>query len=328
MMRSPLSAPCRRSRRQRRRPPTGSHKKKNPPNAAHEGSIGRRPLSSFVNRAADDHTIDNQSDGDHTLAAPSRTDSEFAPQTSIAAFRWPSVCRAAWRRSAAEYQRVADLVLKQSASDRRLVGIAGLRPGDGCTTTLLCLAAAVAGPDRRVILLDANFRSPQLAVQLGVDPVAGWQDVLAHGLSVEEAVIHAQSDCVDLLPLDARNLDGPQLAAGVQPSITAGVLRYAYDVVLLDLGAILAPSSFATTVHLLRNMAIDSASWSPTGAIRTKAIYRWPPSCSRRTAVSRSASSKTEPLERHRTLSPTNLRTLAFDVPNVPRLLATERAAL
>ena len=30
-------------------------------------------------------------------------------------------------------------------------------------------------------------------------------------------------------------------------------------VVLLDLGAILAPSSFATTVHLLRNMSIDSA---------------------------------------------------------------------
>ena len=110
-----------------------------------------------------------------------------------------------------------------------------------------------------MILLDANFRSPQFAVQLGVAPDTGWQDVLARGLSVEEAVIHAQSDCVDLLPLDARNLDGPQLAAGVQPSITAGVLRYAYDVVLLDLGAILAPSSFATTVHLLRNMSIDSA---------------------------------------------------------------------
>jgi Mrp family chromosome partitioning ATPase len=234
-------------------------KKKNPSNIPREGSIGRRPLSSFVNRAAADHATSDRSSADQSPAAPSHADPEFAPQTNIAAFRWPSVCRAAWQRSAAEYQRVAELVLRQSAAEKRLVGIAGLRPGDGCTTTLLCLAAAVAGPDRRVILLDANFRSPQLAAQLGVAPDTGWQDVLARGLGVEEAVIRAQGDRVDLLPLDVRNVDGPQLAAGLQPSITAGVLRYAYDVVLLDLGAILAPSSFATTVHLLRNMSIDSA---------------------------------------------------------------------
>jgi Mrp family chromosome partitioning ATPase len=154
---------------------------------------------------------------------------------------------------------VAELLLRQSAAGRRLIGVAGLRPGDGCTTTLLCLAAAVVGRDRRVILVDANFRSPQLAIQLGVEPTATWRDVLEHGLSVGEAVIRAQRDRVDLLPLPERGLDGPQLAAGLQTSVTAGVLRYAYDAVLLDLGAILAPESFAATVHLLENMRIDSA---------------------------------------------------------------------
>jgi Mrp family chromosome partitioning ATPase len=108
-------------------------------------------------------------------------------------------------------------------------------------------------------MVDANFRSPQLAIQLGVEPTATWQDVLAYGLSVDEAVIRAENDRVDLLPLDERRLDGPKLVAGLQTSVTAGVLRYAYDLVLLDLGAILAPASFATTIHLLQNMRIDGA---------------------------------------------------------------------
>ena len=98
-----------------------------------------------------------------------------------------------------------------------------------------------------------------MAIQLGLEPTATWRDVLEHGLSVGEAVIRAERDRVDLLPLAGRGLDGPQLAAGLQTSVTAGVLRYAYDVTLMDLGAILAPGSFATTVHLLENMRIDSA---------------------------------------------------------------------
>jgi Mrp family chromosome partitioning ATPase len=216
---------------------------------AQDPAIGRRPLSAFINRA----------NAEQPAAEPPQASAPFQPETTVAAFRWPSVCRAAWQRSAADYERVAELVLKQSGAERRLIGLAGLRPGDGCTTTLLCLAAAIAGRERRVILVDANFASPQLAIQLGVEPIAAWQDVLEHGLGVAEAVIRAERDRVDLLPLDGRGLDAAQLAAGLQTSITAGVLRYAYDVVLLDLGPILAPGSFATTLHLLRNMQIDGA---------------------------------------------------------------------
>jgi Mrp family chromosome partitioning ATPase len=219
------------------------------PHPTSEPTVVRRPLSAFIKR----------SNVEQSLTEPPQKDTRFQPETTVPAFRWPSLCRAVWQRSAADYQRVAELVRTQSAAGRRLIGVAGLRPGDGCTTTLLCLAAAVAGADRRVILVDANFSSPQLAIQLGVEPTAAWQDVLEHGRSVAQAVIRADRDRVDLLPLGGRAHDGAQLAAGLQTSVTAGVLRYAYDVVLLDLGAILAPSSFAATVHLLDNMRVDGA---------------------------------------------------------------------
>jgi MinD-like ATPase involved in chromosome partitioning or flagellar assembly len=96
-------------------------------------------------------------------------------------------------------------------------------------------------------------------MQLGVEPTVTWHDVLERHTDVGEAVIRAKQDRVDLLPLGATAAKCPQLACGVQTSVTAGVLRSAYDLVLLDLGAVMAPDSFATTVHLLENMRIDAA---------------------------------------------------------------------
>jgi Mrp family chromosome partitioning ATPase len=128
----------------------------------------------------------------------------------------------------------------------------------------LCFAVALAARKRSVIVVDANFRAPRLAGLLGVQPSTSWQDVLEQGLPVAEAVIRAENDGVDLLPLDlraptAREPNGAKLAAGLQSAITAGVLRYAYEIVLVDLGAILAPRSFLTMSHLIRNMRIEAA---------------------------------------------------------------------
>jgi Mrp family chromosome partitioning ATPase len=219
-----------------------------------EPAIGKRPLSSFAAEPA-------------IAPSPPPAAPAFTPETTISAFQWPRICRALWEQSADDYERVAELLLarcRREPGRGTLIGISSLHAGDGCTTTLLCLAVALAASNTRVILVDANFRAPRLAGMLGVTPTACWQDVLEHGLPVAEAVIRAENDNVDLLPLAARSLNGrepngPQLAAGLQTSITAGVLRYAYDVVLVDLGAVLAPRSFGTMSQLIRNMRIDAA---------------------------------------------------------------------
>jgi Mrp family chromosome partitioning ATPase len=217
-------------------------------------SIGKRPLSSFAAEPA------------FELPQPP-SEPAFRPETAISAFHWPPICRALWDQSADDYQRVADLLLarcRREPGRGTLFGVGSLHAGDGCTTTLLCLAVALAATNTRLILVDANFRAPRLAALLGVEPATCWQDVLENGLPVAEAVIRAENDHVDLLPLAARSLNGcepngAQLAAGLQTSITAGVLRYAYDLVLVDLGAVLAPRSFDSISQLIRNMRIDAA---------------------------------------------------------------------
>lgn len=220
-------------------------------------AIGKRPLSSFAPQPTNEPVI-----GVAPLAEPA-----FEPETTISAFRWPQVCRSLWERFAEQYEHIAELLMSRSnrtSSGGNIIGVGALHAGDGATTTLLCLAVALAARQQSVILVDANFRAPRLAGLLGVQPTTSWQDVLEQGLPVAEAVIHAENDGVDLLPLDlraptAREPNGARLATGLQTSITASVLRYAYEIVLVDLGAILAPRSFSTVSHLIRNMRIESA---------------------------------------------------------------------
>lgn len=225
-------------------------------------TIGKRPLSSFAPQPIAGPAHDSLRFEPAALDEPA-----FCPETVISAFRWPQVCRSLWERFADQYELVADQLLARTqgqAERGSIVGVGALHAGDGATTTLLCLAVALAARQKSVILVDANFRAPRLAGLLGVQPTTSWQDVLEQGLSVAEAVIHAESDGVDLLPLDlrapaAREPNGARLATGLQTAITAGVLRYAYQIALVDLGAILAPRSFNTVSHLVRNMRIESA---------------------------------------------------------------------
>lgn len=226
--------------------------------AAAEGlSSDKRPLSSYAAVHA----------AERGGAPVPIVEPAFRPETTISAFHWPTVCRILWQQYAEQYERIAELLLIRAGREPgrgAVIGISSLHPGDGATTTLLCLAVALAARKHSTILVDANFRAPRLAAALGAEPTTTWQDVLQHGLPVAEAVIHAQHDGLDLLPLDARDPanrepNGAKLAAGLQSSITAGVLRYAYEIVLVDLGAILAPRSFTSIHHLIRNMRISTA---------------------------------------------------------------------
>jgi Mrp family chromosome partitioning ATPase len=213
----------------------------------------KRPLSSFT-------------PAPHFDPAPLE-EPTFLPETTISAFRWPPVCRALWERYANHYHHIAEILLgsaQREAGRGELVGVISLHAGDGATTTLLCLAIALAARKKSLILVDANFRAPRLAGLLGVQPSTSWQDVLGQGLSVADAVICAEDDHIDLLPLDvrepaAREPNGAKLAQSVQSTITADVLRYAYDMVLVDLGAVLAPRSFTTISQLIHNMRIEAA---------------------------------------------------------------------
>ena len=209
----------------------------------------KRPLSSFIASTGIARLGTERAEGDF-----------FRPGTTIASFHWPEVCRALSRLCGQQLGQVADLLVNHAAAGRSLVGIVGMTSGRGATTTALCLAACLSERGRRVILVDGNFRYPRLAKWLEVEPTAGWQDVLKHGAPLTDAVVRATDDHLDLLALGEKiPNDALRLVAGLQAVVTAGVLRHAYDHVLVDAGAFLDVASQPILLELMRNMGIDAA---------------------------------------------------------------------
>jgi Mrp family chromosome partitioning ATPase len=211
---------------------------------------GKRPLSAF--------TVERRTAERKRSATPGTT--AFQPATTVASFSWPSVCRTLCQQSGPEFDRVADLIIRQAEDARSLVGVIGLFPGRGATTSLLCVAARLAARGRRAIIVEGNFLSPRLAALLDAEPTAWWQDVLERGVPIADAVIRADDDNLDLLPLDRETSDPLRLAGSLQVSTTAGALRYAYDLVLVDLGPFFDPDSQPIALELVRNMRIR-ATW-------------------------------------------------------------------
>ncbi len=213
----------------------------------------KRPLSSFITRP---QSLEP--------ASPNENASFVQPGTTVASFQWPKICRELSLRSGPQLDRLADLLRAQSGTGRSLVGVMGLFPRVGATTAALCLASRAARRESaqprapRTILVDGNLCHPRIAAWLDAVPTVGWEEVLRHSAPLADAVIRATDDNLDLLALGSKAAKNPQaLAAGLQAAVSAGVLRHAYDLVLIDLGPFFDPASQPVLLELVRNMGID-----------------------------------------------------------------------
>jgi Mrp family chromosome partitioning ATPase len=211
------------------------------------GRLVKRPLSAFIAN----HATRSATANDESMA--------FRVGTSVASFRWPGVCRALSKHSGPELDRVVDTMLTQAARSRPVTGVLGVFPGNGCTTTALCLAARSAGRGSRAILVDGNFYNPRVATWLDVVPTAGWQEVLENRAAVADAIVSSVEDRLDVLALSDTHCEDPLQLFGIPPVMrTAALLRQAYDLVLVDLGAFFNPRSQPIALELVRRLEIDS----------------------------------------------------------------------
>ena len=178
----------------------------------------------------------------------------------MASFAWPPVCRTLLQQSGPQLDHVIRIMLTRAKAGNSLIGVLGMFPRIGATTTTLCLGMRTAGRGPRVILADGNFHNPRLAPLLDAVPTAGWEDVLKHSAPLADAVIRATGDQLDLLALGKRPVKEPQpLVGGLQAAMTAGVLRHTYDLAIMDLGAFFDPHSQPTVIELISNMGLDAA---------------------------------------------------------------------
>ncbi len=195
-----------------------------------------------------------------TFSAPEQpVTTAFKPVFEVDGFRWPKITDELLSAHHHLLVPVAEQLLDVSEQGRSLIGIVGTRPNVGCSTVLMCLARLVASVGKSVALVDANFAKAALARNLGLEFETGWQDVLTGDLPLAECVVKSLEDRMALLPLARQTGSATELLASIQTSVTAGVLRYHYDVVLFNLGNAAEPPQDEAAFSIMQHCRLDAS---------------------------------------------------------------------
>jgi len=155
----------------------------------------------------------------------------------VDSFAWPAGCTRLSMAAADQIDQLADALSAGLEQGQHVVAMSGCRRGDGCTTLLLCVARRLAERALKVAVLDADFDNPLLARRLGLLPEAGWEEVLAARLPVEEVIVESVQDRLAVVPLCGPPPRQDRSADELRDAVTSlRTLGEHYDLVLVDWG--------------------------------------------------------------------------------------------
>jgi Mrp family chromosome partitioning ATPase len=164
-------------------------------------------------------------------------DQTFQPMLQVDRFTWPTVCCRLGEAAANELDRLADRLVEAMTRGENVVAIGGCRRGEGATTALLCAGRRLAERGVHLVMADADLVDPQVASRLGLEPEAGWEDVLVGRLPLEEVVVESADDRLAVLPLRQTCTDiGGATGEAARLVESLQTLADHYDLVLLDPG--------------------------------------------------------------------------------------------
>lgn len=114
------------------------------------------------------------------------------------------------------------------------IAVTSARTGEGKTTTALNLAVALANSGRRVVLVDANMRNPELSLLLGLDGRPGFSDILSDGMRFVHALYPSKHPSLFLLPAGRAVANYADVLSSVRLREAIERLSKGADAVILD----------------------------------------------------------------------------------------------
>jgi Mrp family chromosome partitioning ATPase len=173
---------------------------------------------------------------------------------------FPAACGELLGRAGHDWDRFTEQLIEQMGQGQKCIAVTGIARGDGSTTVSLTLAKHVAARGLRPVVVDADPQNPALARSCGVSVQTGWNDLVSSELPLGEALIMAVEDGVTLMPWRGGGVPLAQLTESLRTASIFGTLREHYDLVLLDMMPLEAPTSIAELTAF-------------AGAIRLDALY-------------------------------------------------------
>ncbi|MEM6329250.1 MAG: hypothetical protein AAF790_03260 [Planctomycetota bacterium] len=165
--------------------------------------------------------------------------------TQVGAFRWPPIVASLAGRHHEQYLDLVAAAVTLSETNASaagaVLGVAGVQPGSGASTTVLAIARSLAPQHGPVAIVDADTAGSRLAASLGVLKAPPLAHVAAAGGRAGEAVVHAVEDGVSLVV--AGRFDPAHAQRGRE--LTAKIATQ-HALTLIDFGP-LAPQTMAAT---------------------------------------------------------------------------------
>lgn len=146
----------------------------------------------------------------------------------------------------------------------RVVAIASSIPGEGKTTTAICLVRSAAVAGSKALLIDCDPRRRATSRQFGGDVKAGLNELLSGAATLDQVLVQDNATGAWLLPqrIDAQDLtltDGGGFAA------LLAQLRERFDLIILDTAPVLAVDE-ARVITSMADAVVFLVRWRKTAA--------------------------------------------------------------
>ncbi|HEY9724310.1 MAG TPA: polysaccharide biosynthesis tyrosine autokinase [Oscillatoriaceae cyanobacterium] len=143
----------------------------------------------------------------------------------------------------------------QCAEALRALAVSSVAPGEGKSTTVANLAVAFAQTGKRVLVVDADMRNPNVHRLFGLDNGQGLSNVLQGSLGVQDA-IQAVSEYLAVLPAGPTPVNPSELLDSSAVARRVDALETRYDMVLYDTPPLLPVTDAALLATKLQGVLL------------------------------------------------------------------------
>ena len=144
-------------------------------------------------------------------------------------------------RSAEAYRAVrTGLYFSAHSEGLKVIQITSPNPGDGKTTLAANLAVSMADSDKRVLLVEADFRRPRVHKYFSLDNTVGVSSVIAGDAEVVDAIQQTAVKCLWAMPCGPRPHNPSDLLTSPRFKELIDLVRDQYDFIIIDTPPILA----------------------------------------------------------------------------------------
>jgi capsular exopolysaccharide synthesis family protein len=154
--------------------------------------------------------------------------------------------------SYAEAYRTIQANVQLLSGNLKALLITSARPGEGKTSTAANLAIVAAQASKKVLLIDADLRHPQLAHRFHITTNTGLTKILRQGCELQEAILATEVQGLHLLPSGPIGINSPSLLSSLAFASLIGKLKSKYDLLIFD-----APPVLPVSDALVLSRSVD-----------------------------------------------------------------------